>query len=477
VAPTAHAQGSIPALRGVYQGSGSTMNCVAGGQAHVTVSITSQVNANFNGQAAATDGAGATVFLSGTVDSAGNLQGTYEYSVGDTSGQGTFTGKFDPTVVPKTLHLDLTGTITALPLSCGEKITIDAVLLTAGGASADLSITGSVSPTPAATGKSITYSLTVANAGPNDATATLAVNPAPVGAFVVNATSSQGVCSATPGNASCSLGTVPKGGSVSITVTANVYAPPGSTLVSSPSVSSNVFDSNLSNNTTSISTPVVGGALAKLKWNQQQSAGGSSTPAPTGLQVQPGGLSSTTSESWLSSSQSVGAGATGSAPRSAITPMDSCSLSNVNVYKSDQANVQPVQANLFSRVAGNALETVVPIAPNGSSYVITNLFQCGTSTIESAVSNEVDVPPGPVIAGLKVTGKLKILGSGFSGQVQVFIDGVAFVKAAVVVDSTLLIQKGPLTDGTAIADIGTANSVLVTVKNGDGGFASFVFKR
>jgi hypothetical protein len=97
--------------------------------------------------------------------------------------------------------------------------------------------------------------------------------------------------------------------------------------------------------------------------------------------------------------------------------------------------------------------------------------------MESGVSNEADVPPGPTITGLKVTGKLKVLGSGFAGQVQVFVDGVGFVKAAAVPDSTLVIQKGPLTDGTAISDIGTAKPVLITVKNGDGGFASFTFKR
>jgi len=157
--------------------------------------------------------------------------------------------------------------------------------------------------------------------------------------------------------------------------------------------------------------------------------------------------------------------------------MDSCSLIGVNVYKSDQPGVQPTQANLFSRLAGSALEAVVPIAPSGSAYVVTNSWQCGTATMESSVSNEVDVPAGPTITGLKVTGKLKILGSGFSGQIEVFVDGVQFVKTAVLADSTLVIQKGTLSDGTAIADIGTSKAVLITVKNGDGGFASFTFKR
>jgi hypothetical protein len=85
-ARAAHAQGSIPALRGVYQGSGSDMNCLGAGTEEVTVTITNQVNDNFNGQAQ--DPGGRTIFLSGTVDSSGHLQGTYDYSLGFISGQG-----------------------------------------------------------------------------------------------------------------------------------------------------------------------------------------------------------------------------------------------------------------------------------------------------------------------------------------------------------------------------------------------------
>lgn len=475
------AQGSIPVLRGVYQGSSFAMNCVAAGSAQVTVTITSQANDRFSGQGARTDGAGgATVFFSGTVDSSGNLQGTYDYSTGGTSGQGTFTGTFDGTAVPKTLHLDFTGTITAPPISCRETITFDGTLLTAGGASADLSITGSAFPSPVATGNSVTYNLTVANAGPSDATATFAVDPAPIGISIVNATSSQGICSAAPGGASCSLGTVLSGGTATIIITAIVFAPPGSTLVGSPSVSSNVFDPNLSNNSTNISTPVVGGALAKLKWSQQQSTQGSSTPAPTGLQVQPG--PSPPSEPAPSSASALEARASddsidSSASVTAAIPMDSCSLINVNVYRSDHPNVQPIQANLFSRLTADALEGIVPVAPVGSSYAVTNFCNAGLLQSRAPSRTRSTYPQALPSQVSRFTGKLKILGSGFSGQVQVFVDGVEFVKAAVLADSTLLVQKGPLTDGTAISDIGASKSVLVTVKNGDGGFASFIFKR
>jgi hypothetical protein len=291
------------------------------------------------------------------------------------------------------------------------------------------------------------------------------------------------VCSATPAGASCSLGTVPKDGTATITIIANVFAPGGFTLVDNPNVSSDIFDPNLSNNSTTLSTPVVGGALVKLKWSQQQSTGGSSTAAPTGLQVEPAGplspSSGMASEAPAASDSGSTGGSSGSSPsRSAgSVPMDSCTQTGVKVYKSDQPGVQPIPANLFSSLAAGALEATVPVSPSGSSYVVANLWKCGTSVIESGTSNEVDVPAGPTITGLKITGKLKVVGSGFSGQVEVFVDGIGFVKAAILADSTLVIQKGDLSDGSSIADIGTSKSVLITVKNLDGGFASVIFKR
>ena len=468
LAAPALSQGSVPALRGVYHGASSASNCLASGQAEVTLSIASQVNDNFSGQAY-NSGGGATVFLSGTVDSSGLLQGTYDYDVpqiggGTFIGSGTFTGQFDGSVTPKTLDIAFTGMITLstphVYVHCGETITLSASLLTASGTSADLSITGSASPDPVASGNTITYALTVRNAGPNDATATLAVNPPPAGATIVGATSSQGGCTATPGGAACSLGTVPNGGTATITVTATVFAPAGSTVVESPSVSSNVFDPNLSNNGTTTSTPVKGGAVVELAFNQSQTTEADPTPAPSGVQVQPAGP--------------LGTPSSASGPTS---PAASCNLVGLNVYKSDQPNVQPIPANLFSTLAAGALAATVPVAPSGSSYILTNVWECETTVIESGISNEVDVPPGPAITSLKATGKLKIFGSGFSGTVHVFVDGVGFVKAATLTSGTLIVQKGPLTDGTLISNIGKGKSVLITVEDGSGGFASLTFER
>jgi uncharacterized repeat protein (TIGR01451 family) len=437
------------------------------------VNITAQAGGDFSGQAdnvipgiGGAGGASPRIFLTGTVDAGGALQGTYDWGPiqagpATFSSSGTFTGQFDGSVVPKTLNLSLIGTITVVAfggsVQCSEAITIRTALLTASGASADLAITGSGSPMPVATGAMITYTLTVSNAGPDDADSTLVVNPAAPGTLILAAASSQGTCSATPLIASCSLGTVSNQGTAGVTITAVVTGAAGTTLVDSPNVSSATFDPNSSNNSTSINTPVAGGAIVQLNFNQQASSGATPTPAPLNLQASPAGAQSSESE--------------------LIAPAGACTLTGVHVYKSDQPHVQAMPANLFTTLSPSSSQLDVPVPPSGSSFVVTNLWSCGGSTTESGVSNEVDVPAGPTISSLKATGKLKILGSGFSGQVQVFVDGVAFAKAAVLADSTLLVQKGPLTNGTAIAGIGSSKPVLITVRNGDGGFASLIFKR
>jgi len=475
--PAVHAQGNIPDIRGAYQGTAAFSNCKGSGQVQVTLNITTQVNGNFSGQFTGPDPDSGTVtyFFTGTEDSGGRLQGAYDFHDATRASQGTFTGLFDGTAVPKTLHLDLTGTTTHDgPGPCPETITLQETLLTAGGPSADLSITGSAFPTPVATGKSITYSLTVVNAGPNDATGTIAVNQAPPGTSIVAATSSQGQCVTTPGSAVCSLGTIPSGGRATLTVTANlVSVAPGSTIVDSPNVSSsNVFDPNLSNNSASVSTPVVGGAIIKLVWDQPPPTASNPTPAPQNLRVElAGSPSMPVADSARQSEACPGCRS------QRIVTQDTCTIIRINIYKSDTAPVMPIPANLWVAVPPTNLEATLATAPGGSFYVITNVWKCGDTIIESGVSNQASVPAGPTVANLKVTGKLKGLGSGFIDGVQVFVNGVGFVKQAVAADTTLVIQKGLLMDGTAITDLGTNGAALITFRNPDGGLGSITFKR
>jgi uncharacterized repeat protein (TIGR01451 family) len=328
---------------------------------------------------------------------------------------------------------------------------------------ADLSITGSASSPEASSGAQIVYTIVVSNGGPADETGVLIKEPIPVGTTFAAASASQGqVVGAVPGGTGVvtySLGTVARGATAVASFTANVFAPGGSTLVNTPSVTSNGTDPNPANNVTAISTPVFGGAVLELLWDQPTPTAANPTPAPENLRV-------------------VVVGRSG-APLSSghVTPQGSCSLVDVNVYKSDQPSVQTIPSNLWQTVPPDMLQATMAAAPSGSFYVITNVWNCGGTIIESGPSNEASVPAGPSIAALRVTAKLKVIGSSFKAPAHVLVNGVGFVKKAAVQGGTTVVQKGLLADGTSIKDIGTASRVLITVQNADGGLGTITFKR
>ena len=66
----------------------------------------------------------------------------------------------------------------------------------------------------------VNYTMTVTNKGPNDATNVQVADPAPAGILYLSASPSQGTCSVAPSLITCSLGTVKKGQTVVIRVTA-----------------------------------------------------------------------------------------------------------------------------------------------------------------------------------------------------------------------------------------------------------------
>jgi hypothetical protein len=148
-----------------------------------------------------------------------------------------------------------------------------------------------------------------------------------------------------------------------------------------------------------------------------------------------------------------------------------------HIYLSDSAPVLPIPANLWKVVPPADVNATIAVRPNGAFFVITFLWQCGSTIIESGISNPVSVAGGPTVTGLKVTGKLKALGNGFTDGVLIYVNDVAFARQAVVADSTLVIQKGTLSDGTAISALGATGPVLITFKNPDGGLGSFTFTR
>src|SRR5262249_35106426 len=99
------------------------------------------------------------------------------------------------------------------------------------------------------------------------------------------------------------------------TIAATGLPPPAPTLANSPLVTPIAQDPTLSNNSASISTPVAGGGVVRLVWDQPPPTAADPTPAPTNLRLLPGASLAAAAESIR------------------IAPQDSCTLINVNVYK------------------------------------------------------------------------------------------------------------------------------------------------
>lgn len=82
----------------------------------------------------------------------------------------------------------------------------------------NLSVQASDSPDPVATGGTLTYTYTLTNGGPSTATAVGLTNPLPGAVNFLSASSSQGSCAASAGTVTCALGSLPAGGTASVTV-------------------------------------------------------------------------------------------------------------------------------------------------------------------------------------------------------------------------------------------------------------------
>jgi uncharacterized repeat protein (TIGR01451 family) len=344
-----------------------------------------------------------------------------------------------------------------------------AFTLTQGGASgrADLSVALTPGPNPVAAGSRLTYSITIHNAGPDPATEVTLATATPAGATFAQLAGPGSATTPSIGQAgsiTSVVDSIPAGGSANFMLAVNVIGAPGSSLLANASVSSLTTDPVPGNNSAAAMTEILGGGVVELSWDQAPSTAADPTPPPTNLKAAPAASASST--------ESVQRG---------VTPAsDTCALSGYNVYLSTSTPVQTIPANLWLALPPTT-STPAPVAPGGTFYVVTTLWNCGGNIVESGLSgsgsNQTGVPAPPSVSSVRVGGKLRAMGTGFSDTVDVFIDGVAFSKPAGVRNgNTMIVQKGPLVDGHALSDVLTpGKTILISFRNNDGGIGAFSY--
>lgn len=118
---------------------------------------------------------------------------------------------------------------------------------------ADVSATKTASPAIAVAGEPITYTIVVSNPGPSDAQAVTLSDPLPIGLTALAVSSTAGTC--VRGTVvTCFMGTVPAGGSVTVTLTVDTDPAMLAPAKNIASVTSLTFDPDASNNKPSVTT-------------------------------------------------------------------------------------------------------------------------------------------------------------------------------------------------------------------------------
>ncbi len=142
--------------------------------------------------------------------------------------------------------------------------------------SADLSVSKS-GPANSNVGATMTYNIVVSNTGPANATNVVLVDALPLTVSYLNSTSSSGFCSQSGTQLTCVLGDIQANGPP-VNITVNVIATTASTAVNQATVSSDVSDPDISNNSDTASTVIGAGNAAFITLNPTCSpAGGSVT--------------------------------------------------------------------------------------------------------------------------------------------------------------------------------------------------------
>ena len=121
----------------------------------------------------------------------------------------------------------------------------------------DLAIVKTATPAFVYVGQTLTYTLAVTNYGGSAATGVTVTDALPATETLLSDSSSQGTISVAGNTLTASLGPMADLGTATITLVVRVNAAAGSTVINSASVTGNEQDPNLSNNESSVSTPVL----------------------------------------------------------------------------------------------------------------------------------------------------------------------------------------------------------------------------
>ena len=235
---------------------------------------------------------------------------------------------------------------------------------------ADLSVRSKVdSADPVIFGSTFTYTITVGNAGPAVATGVVVTDTLPVGLSFVSGAG----CSAVAQVVTCTVGTIPVGGSASVTFSVHADAP--GTFTDTATVSGTLVDLNPANNSLSESTTVLAAAdlAVRSKTDSADPVNNGDTFSYT-VTISNAGPSAATGVV-ITDVLPVGLAFVSGAGCSAVGQVVSCTIGNLAVGATASATftVQANASGTFTDTASvNGVETD-PVAGNNSGSQTTTV--------------------------------------------------------------------------------------------------------
>lgn len=296
-------------------------------------------------------------------------------------------------------------------------------VMTAIGAEADLALTKS-GPADAIAGNQMTYTVQVTNNGPSDATAVSIADNLPGGVTLVSTTG----CAEDPtGVPTCSVGTVPAGGSASVSITVDIDPTTTGAIVNSATVSSATPDPVGGNETDSATTNVTAEAdLAISKTGPATAIAG--TQVTYTLQVTNNGPSDASAISVADATPAGYTFASATAPCAAGFPCDIGGLAPGASTSVDVTfDIDPTTTGAIVNTATVTSPITDPNSANDSSSVTTDV----SAETDLAISK---TGPATATAGAQVTYTIQVTNEGPSDAPSVSVDdpapaGTSFASA------------------------------------------------
>jgi hypothetical protein len=153
-------------------------------------------------------------------------------------------------------------------------------------------------------------------------------------------------------------------------------------------------------------------------------------------------------------------------------------LMGYRVYRGNSQNFTLTPATLYASVPANQT-TTGPVIPGGAFFVVTAVYSNGMESVPSNPSSG-GFGEGQIDDVQLDGGKLVVMGQRFTEVVTVLLDGIPFSHSAVVRDGKMtIVQRGTLLTGMSVSQYIAAHqgTVLLTVRNSNGGIASFKISR